>query len=90
MQYKQDISLVGVQAKSGDSTIKSLIQLNDTLSSNPKEISVEYHNTRIEKQTDARIKNYIYVVTTVKNSNKELSKLSGITYLSISKHDKKN
>lgn len=90
MQYKQDMSLVGVQSKSGDSTIKSLIQLNDTLSSNPKEISVEYHNTRIEKQTDARIKNYIYVVTTVKNSNKELSKLSGITYLSISKHDKKN
>jgi len=45
VQYKQDISLVGVQAKSGDSTIKSLIQLNDTLSSNPKEISVEYHNT---------------------------------------------
>ena len=26
MQYKQDISLVGVQAKSGDSTIKTLIE----------------------------------------------------------------
>lgn len=26
MQYKQDMSLVGVQSKSGDSTIKTLIE----------------------------------------------------------------
>ena len=90
IQYKKDGSLIGVQAKSGDSTIKSLIEQNDSLASNPKEVAVEYHNTRTEKPTEARIKNYSYVITTIKNSNAELKKLSGITYLSISKQDKKS